>query len=207
MKILLISDIHANYDALSVLKPDIEKADKVVCLGDIVGYHSQVNEVIDYLRQLKHLICILGNHDSFLLRGCPSHLPSQVRYWIDFANYVIRPENLNWLSHLPISWGGFIYDISFLLTHGSPWNPFTDYLFADNPKLHQLDHFNYDIISFGQTHRAFIRNDKKPFLVNPGSIGQSRDRHGLACALQLETETMTFTRIEREFQVTQGEIS
>lgn len=199
MNILFISDIHANYQALNALKEDIESADRVLCLGDIVGYHSEVNEVIDYLRSLSHLICILGNHDAFMLQGCPPTLSSHVKYWIDYANYVIRPDNRKWLSALPLTWAGYLENWTYLLTHGSPWNPLSDYLYADNPKLHQLDTFNYDVISFGQTHRTFIKEDKKPILINPGSIGQSRDRHGFACALAFNTKEQTFRRIEREF--------
>lgn len=204
MKIVFISDIHANYDALSVLAADIKSADQVLCLGDIVGYHSQVNEVIDFLRNLPNLICVMGNHDSFLLNGCPSHLSLEVRYWIDFANNIIRSDNREWLQTLPITWGGYLDKLSFLLVHGSPWHPFTDYLYVDNPLLHQLQAFHYDIISFGQTHRALTRTETKPFLINPGSIGQSRDRKGLACALELETKTMTFRRIEQPFKTVAG---
>lgn len=201
MRILMLSDIHANYEALKVLADEIENADHIFCLGDIVGYHSQVNEVIDCLRQLNNLTCILGNHDDFLLRGSPQNLAPHVKQWIDYANHIIRPDNRNWLSTLPITWGGFIDKVSFLLVHGSPWNPFTDYLYADNPILANLDSFNYDVIAFGQTHRALIQNDKKPFLINPGSIGQSRDKKGLACAIQIETETMSITKIERPFLI------
>ena len=200
MQIIVISDIHANFTALNVLAEDIERADQVLCLGDIIGYNKQVNEVIDYLRQLKNIICILGNHDDFLLRGCPENLlPTTVRRGIDYADRVIRPDNRAWLTTLPISWGGFLDGMSFLLAHGSPWHPFTDYLYADNPLVAKLEGFNYDVIGVGQTHRALIRTDKKPFLINPGSVGQSRDKKGMACAMQIDTQTQTFTLIERPF--------
>lgn len=199
MKIMVISDIHANFNALSTLSNNIENADYVLCLGDIVGYNTQVNEVIDYLRNLKKLYCVLGNHDDFLLRGCPPNLLPAVQQGIDYAANVIRPDNRHWLSKLPIVWAGLIDNLSFFLVHGSPWNPFTDYLYADNPLLENLNTFNYDIIGFGQTHRALVRNEKKPFLINPGSVGQSRDKKGFACALEIATDTMSFTRIERPY--------
>lgn len=199
MKIIIISDIHANNQALAAILPDLKKADHVICLGDIVGYNMAVNEVIDELRQIKSFTCVRGNHDDFLLRGYPLELSKHVSQWIDYAANVIRPDNKTWLANLPIIWAGFIGDLSFLLVHGSPWSPFTDYLYTDNPLLQKLDSFNYDIICFGQTHRAYVRSDKKPFIINPGSVGQSRDRKGLACALQIDTDLMEFTKIEREF--------
>ncbi len=199
MKIMVISDIHANFNALSTLSNNIENADYVLCLGDIVGYNTQVNEVIDYLRNLKKLYCVLGNHDDFLLRGCPPNLLPTVQQGICYADNVIRPDNRHWLAKLPIVWAGLIENLSFFLVHGSPWNPFTDYLYADNPLLEKLNTFNYDIIAFGQTHRALVHNEKKPYLINPGSVGQSRDKKGFACALEIETDTMTFTRIERPY--------
>ena len=67
-----------------------------------------------------------------------------------------------------------------------------DYLYADSPLLADLDHFEFDILAFGQTHRPLIRLEKRPVLINPGSVGQSRDAKllGKACALVLDTETM-----------------
>jgi predicted phosphodiesterase len=57
MKILFISDIHANYEALISLDQDIKSADYTICLGDIIVYHCNVNRVIEYLRENK-IICI-----------------------------------------------------------------------------------------------------------------------------------------------------
>ena len=197
MNIMIISDVHANFSALQLFDAELKAADAVLCLGDIVGYHSEVNEVIHYLRQLPRLICIMGNHDDFLLRGCPELLSPHVKQWIDYADQVIEQDNRLWLASLPISWSGYVGNLSFMLVHGSPWRPFTDYLYADNKNLYNLDAFQYDIICFGQTHRAFIRDDKSPILLNPGSIGQSRDKKGIAFAMHIQTETKIITRLER----------
>src|SRR5262245_46468395 len=104
MNIIIISDIHANFKALQLWDKELKSADWVLCLGDMVGYHTDVNEVIDYLKSLSRLICIMGNHDHFLLRGCPDRILPQVKQWIEYADEVIRPENRDWLSSLPISW-------------------------------------------------------------------------------------------------------
>jgi putative phosphoesterase len=200
MLIAFISDIHANFEALSSMSEDISRADLVVCLGDFVGYYCQVNEVIDYMRGLD-CISVLGNHDHYLLKGYPADALPTVRFGIDYARSVITRENYEWLSNLPLTWGGILGGLSMLLCHGSPWNPLHDYLYLNNAALDALDSFHYDLIAFGQTHRNLQRIDRRPFLLNPGSIGQSRDIKAKACAVFLETTTFQFSRIEHPYDV------
>jgi predicted phosphodiesterase len=74
-----------------------------------------------------------------------------------------------------------------------------DYLFPDNEKLRALDDFNFDVIAFGQTHRPFLRWDQRPLLVNPGSVGQPRDRASMASFVMLDSETLTAKTVRRSF--------
>ncbi len=198
MRLAFISDIHANFEALDALSEELAGADRIFSLGDLVGYYCQVNPVLDRLRELGAL-CILGNHDFFLLHGCPPDLPPAVRFGIDHAGRVISDTNREWLGSLPLTWGGMAGGRSILLAHGSPWQPLDAYLFADNPQLAQLDQFDYDLIAFGQTHRALQRLDRRPILLNPGSVGQSRDRPARACAMVVDSSTLTVETIERPF--------
>ena len=198
MRLALISDIHANYEALNSLSDVLSNVDLVLCLGDTVGYYCQVNEVIDSIRSLNAL-CILGNHDSYLLNGCPANTNPAVRFGIEFAERIITAENRQWLASLPLLWGGVIGERSFLLTHGSPWRPLDDYLYANNPTLTQLDAFDYDVIAFSQTHRSMQRLEQRPYLLNPGSVGQSRDLVAHSCSLVMDTETMIVEKVQRAF--------
>lgn len=198
MRLALISDIHANAEALSALADVLSDADRVLFLGDLVGYYCQVNEVIETIRGLDP-ICVLGNHDRFLLDGCPEKEPPAVRFGIAFAAQVITPDHRQWLASLPLIWGGVLGNRSILMTHGSLWRPLTDYLYADNPLLEQLNGFDYDVITFAQTHRLFKRTESQPFLLNPGSVGQSRDIKARACAMILDTDSLAVTTIERTF--------
>jgi predicted phosphodiesterase len=200
MRIAFISDIHANFEALISINDDLARAELVICLGDLVGYYCQVNEVIEYMRSLNS-ICVLGNHDYFLLEGYPQDALPGVKFGIDYARSVISADNYKWLSKLPLVWGGFIGGISLLISHGSPWNPLDDYLYRNNPVLLSLDAFKYDLVAFGQTHRSLLRYDRKPYLLNPGSIGQSRDIKARACAVFFETTTLQFTKIEYPYDV------
>lgn len=201
MRLGIISDIHANFEALRALSEPLATVDKVLCLGDLVGYYCQPKEVIDYMRSLDAL-CILGNHDDFLLRGCPSDAPPAVRFGIEFADRVLDDDHRQWLASLPLVWGAVFDGRSFLLTHGSPWQPLRDYMYGDSVKLQRLDAFHFDVVAFGQTHRAVQRLDRKPYLLNPGSVGQARDLKAVACGLIIDTETMAVEKIERPFDPT-----
>ena len=198
MRIALISDIHANLEALNALGDILDGADRIFCLGDLVGYYCQVNEVIDRLRLLKAL-CLLGNHDSFLLGGCPPAATPAVQFGIAQAERTITAANRAWLATLPLIWGGSADGQSFLLTHGSPWRPMDDYLYADNPRLTQLNAFDFDVVAFGQTHRVFQRLNQKPLLLNPGSVGQSRDHSAQACALIVDTCNLSVETVQRPY--------
>lgn len=200
MEIAIISDIHANLEALTAVSSELKSADMIIVLGDIIGYYCQVNEVIDYLR--KHqAICILGNHDHYLLHSYPIHTSASVKFGIDFANKIITPENRKWLSDLPLIRTMVIEGYSFLMCHGSPWNPLNEYLYPDNPSIHQLKYLNYDLIAFGHTHREFLSEIGGKILINPGSVGQSRDPNtkSCACAVILDTEKLALTQIRRKF--------
>ena len=76
MKIAFISDIHGNYEALkSVLsKIDYEGVDKIFCLGDVVGYYSQVNECCEEIKR-RNIPCVMGNHDWAFLEALQENRP------------------------------------------------------------------------------------------------------------------------------------
>lgn len=196
MKIALISDIHANYVALQAVAPDLEQADLVICLGDFVGYYCQVNEVLDYMRQRK-MLCVRGNHDDYLVNGLPDGLPGGVRFGIEYADRVIDPEHRKWLAELPLTWGGEAAPgLRVLLFHGSPFDPLREYLQENTEAMRALNRFNYDALFFGHSHRFILHADGRPLILNPGSVGQSReaDTKAQASLALLDTQTMTVER-------------
>lgn len=201
MRLAILSDIHSNLTALDTLMPDIARADRVVCLGDVTGYYGQPNEAVDRMRQLDAL-CVLGNHDHFALVGCPSGAPEAVQWGITFAQSHLTPENKAWLSALPLTWEGEIGGMRALFVHGAPWDPLGAYLYADNPRLSELDAYDLDLIAFGQTHRALLRDDARPILLNPGAVGQSRDGAAQACMALIDTETRAVELIRRPYDPT-----
>lgn len=201
MRLGIISDIHSNFEALSALSMPLATVDQVLCLGDMIGYYCQPREVIEYMMD-RQALCILGNHDDYLLRGFPPATPAAIRFGIEFANQALDAEHRQWLANLPLVWGGILDGRSFLLIHGSPWQPLNDYIYDDGAMLKRLNDFDYDVIAFGQTHRAMMHLEKRPRMLNPGSVGQARDLKAVACALIIDTDTMTVEKIERPFDPT-----
>jgi putative phosphoesterase len=201
MNIFVLSDIHANSDALEALKPALRQAELVLCLGDFVGYYCQVNEVLDFLRSLP-AIGVRGNHDQFLLSGWPPSAPEAVRFGIEYADRVIDADHRRWLAGLPLIWGGLAGGRSALLSHGSPFRPLDDYLYPNRIPEVPLEKFDFDGLAFGQTHRPYLDTSKRPFLLNPGSVGQPRHRPGVACAARWDTAAATIELVECPYDPT-----
>jgi putative phosphoesterase len=200
MKVAIISDLHANFEAVKALQGDLERADMVVCLGDLLGYYCQVNETMDWVRaHVTH--CVLGNHDHYVLHGCPESLPPAVHFGAAFAARVLDRAHADWLRQLPLAWKGRVGGRSCLLVHGSPADPLGGYLYPDSPALADLERLDFDVIAFGQTHRFVERRHGNRLHLNPGAVGQSRDHEtlGRACAVMLDTDTLAVDRLIRPF--------
>lgn len=200
MRIVVISDIHANYEALKVLVPYFRNADKILCLGDIVGYSCAVNECIDILREF-NCVCIQGNHDRYLIEGTgkqTKYLNESVLFGIEYAETHITQRNLEWLKRLPLSVGIKEDGISILMAHGSPFNPTDAYVYTNNTDFSEWK-FSYDYIFLGHTHREMSVKVGDTVVFNPGSVGQSRDREGVACAAILDTETQDLIRVREPY--------
>lgn len=190
MKVLFISDIHANLEALKAVETLFEKVDKVVCLGDVVGYGSHVNEVIDLIRRYE-IPTIMGNHDYFVVEGYEhfgKKLNEAVLFGLNEAKVKITESNLKWLSELPLNYGFLAGDKSIFCCHGSPWDPLREYVYPDYKSFDRFKEFNYDVIAMGHTHRMVQKNNDNQLVINPGSVGQARDLEGKVCAMIYNSE-------------------
>jgi putative phosphoesterase len=189
MKVLLLSDIHGNYEALAAILAACSDYDRLLCLGDVVGYYGQVNEVVETLIERK-AIGVRGNHEQ-MLKHRALGVSEAVQHGLDLAEHALTGANRAWLEALPLTLGLELAGRTFLLVHGSPWQPVDEYLYPDSAKLGALDEFAYEAICWGHTHREVIlRSPEGRWLLNPGSVGQSRTQRGKAMAISLDTETM-----------------
>ena len=192
MRILVLSDVHANMTALEAVLDDAGLVDAVWCLGDIVGYGPDPNECVARIRMLPNLVCILGNHDAAALSRIPIETFNQdARRSIEWMQDVLTKESFVFLSQLPET----VVTGQVTLVHGSPRNPVWEYLLDLHNASQNLEYFDTQLCMVGHTHLpiAYVMEDgsnnlrwvaptdgecmelKTRAILNPGSVGQPRD--------------------------------
>jgi predicted phosphodiesterase len=227
MRHLILSDIHGNLTALdAALAATKGKWDKSVCLGDVVGYGPDPNEVIDRIREIG-AVTIRGNHDKAGsgLANAEDFNPV-ARNAALWTREQLRPELREYLEKLPT--GPANVD-GFTIVHGASRDE-DEYVFAPAQALDSLLEATTPVTFFGHTHLQggfTMRDDKvgvlhfKPagdnqfaplmveegttYLLNPGSIGQPRDgdtRAAFAIA-DLDDKIVEFWRIPYDIEAVQ----
>lgn len=223
----LISDIHANLEALTAVMADIERRGitRILCLGDIIGYGPDPCLCIDMVAQ-KCEWALMGNHDFAVLYEPTSFNASAeaAAFWTrqqfeTEKDPVARRKRWEYLGNLKIREriGNSLY------VHASPRRPINEYIFPDDvitapAKMAQI----FDRIEHrcfvGHTHVAGVFTDEPDFyppadldgvyhfserekcIVNPGSVGQPRDRDPRASYAILYPDRVEFARIEYDIQ-------
>lgn len=199
MKILVVSDIHANIDALTAIH---EPCDAVLCLGDIVDYGPEPAACIKHLQKLS-LMRVRGNHDNAVAFkidcGCGQayrHLSEQTR---EYMWQVLGRKELAWLGEPPTSMVLNSGDKHVFVTHAAPSNHLFKYLTPETPDeeiAEELSIGGADIVIVGHSHRPFVRRVKGRLLVNVGSVGQPRDGIPKASYAILEDGKVELRRVD-----------
>ncbi|WP_066892519.1 metallophosphoesterase family protein [Clostridium nigeriense] len=177
MKIAVISDIHSNYDALKAVVNEINKhnCDLKICLGDMVGYYDKPNEVIECLK-LYDFKCIKGNHDKFILGELEYKIENEKIYGINRHRNLLRKENILFLKEsldfIELEYKNKKYCFCHSLKDNSEV-----YLKDENDVLSKFDYIKiYDYYFHGHTHRRNYIKVNNSIVINPGSVGQQRDK-------------------------------
>lgn len=186
MRIAIISDIHANLEALNKALEIIDerKPDEIICLGDIVGYGPDPNECVDIIRNRAGVV-LMGNHDYAVTHAeATDNFNPIAKEAVLWTRNNIHNDNLNFLTHLPYTYkSGDVYYV-----HSTPQEPEEwHYVFTWNDAMTQFDHFEGKVCFFGHSHvpqiyyndtesaMSFFLNKETKYLINVGSIGQPRD--------------------------------
>jgi diadenosine tetraphosphatase ApaH/serine/threonine PP2A family protein phosphatase len=217
MRYAIISDIHSNLEALEVALQEIDRigVDRIVSLGDLVGYNANPNECVRILRD-RGVSSLMGNHDA---AACgledPVDFNPVARAAILWTRHALEPVNQDFLEGLPeegslngglrLAHGSLLHRYHYLASHAD---------IMENIARMQEAEPEIRVLFFGHTHIqiAFaydgetldvvssptfsIRHDRL-YLVNPGSVGQPRDRDP-RCGFLLfceETQTVEFIRL------------
>ncbi|ETA66699.1 MAG: hypothetical protein PWQ51_1998 [Methanolobus sp.] len=190
MRILLISDIHGNKEALDAAMS--VSHDMVVCLGDLADYGPSPSECIDFIMENK-IESVLGNHDaavgSRIECGCGykyKHLSVATR---DYTWEVTSEKQMDFLRHLPFSIQKEIDGLKLYFTHGSPRSNY-EYMRPQTPDdefEEMICGIETDVLFIGHSHQPFVRKFKDMLIVNPGSVGQPRDENCKASCAVFDT--------------------
>ncbi len=205
MRLALISDIHGNLPALKAVISSIaeERADSVVCLGDIVGYGARPNECIELLAG-ERIPCIMGNHDAAVLgRLSLSMMSSHARTAAEWTINKLNIVNQEFLRELPLS----LEIESVLCVHSSPNEPEQwRYIFNAPDAQVAFRSFSQPICFFGHTHYpiTFTNLEDGRRLINVGSVGQPRDRNPRACYGIYDTVSKDFRWVRVEYPFTEA---
>ena len=231
---LIISDIHGNYEALEAVLEDARgRYDRILCLGDLVGYGADPNQVAKWARS-NAVSVIRGNHD----RACTGtdlleYFNPAARASAFWTRGALTPDNWTYLEHLPrgplrvtpegaasgVTTGGFD------LVHGSPLDE-DEYLVGVEDVQFLSDFLDTQLTFFGHTHlqggfvlaprgvKRFIPYgvlQLEPdyfYLINPGSVGQPRDGDPRAtwCLLDSDERSVTIQRVEYDVESAQKKI-
>lgn len=181
MRIAIFSDIHGNIYAFKEMLKSMAKAsiDRYYFCGDICGYYYHQNEVIDHLRGMNNLECVIGNHDKIfldILHGKMSGDNYSKKYGksIEKLKETISKENLDFLEGLKDTYYSISENIKIAMFHGSPWDSLNEYCYPDS-EVSRYENLKYDYIFLGHTHYRMHKIIRNKNIVNPGSIGQPRD--------------------------------
>ncbi|OGD19678.1 MAG: hypothetical protein A2W03_06925 [Candidatus Aminicenantes bacterium RBG_16_63_16] len=229
MRYLIFADIHGNLEALlSVLKfIQKRKIDHFIFLGDVVGYGASPNEVIQKLQALKPLSTVRGNHDKAVcgLDSIETFNPIAASA-IHWTKERISKKNLAFV--LRQKQGPLFVDETITFCHGAPFDE-DYYIFGEFDAAEAFRHLQTPICLFGHTHFPFVYSEKEGvvegtfiegntvevrlekdvrYLINPGSVGQPRDRNPRsACAIyDSETRLIKFFRLEYNIEEAQRKI-
>jgi len=186
MLLAAFSDIHANKHALEAVLANIGQhaPDRVVCLGDLVGYGAFPNEVIETIRHAG-IPTIAGNYDDGVgfdqeECGCAYTNPADIERGdrsLRWTKQVVTPQNKAWLRSLPREIRFEAGGKRVLCVHGSP-RRINEYLYEDRPERSLLRMFRglgADVILCGHTHLPYQRRLEEMELINVGSAGRPKD--------------------------------
>ena len=213
MRVLIISDLHANLQATEAVLADARRSgwERALVLGDLVGYGADPVAVLDIVRALDHATVIRGNHDK-VAAGIDDALTfnfvaKQAAQWTSTMLDAERAAYLRGLPQGPMNIDGLALHTA--ICHGAPFDE-DHYVFDTSDAARALASSPADVVFFGHTHiqigfrelRQGARSLVTPLddetialspaartLVNPGSVGQPRDGDPRAAYAMLDTAT------------------
>lgn len=208
MRILIISDVHANPWALIAVEQDAGAVDHILCAGDSVNYGPAPGIAVGWLRE-HGVICVRGNHDhAVAFEKDPKASPAKQALAVamrDWTRKQLGGDDLAWLTRLPVSLHWELNGTRFVITHATPLEPLYDYRLTPELRDAMLDkiigRLEADILVVGHTHLPMLRHHGNLSIVNPGSVGQPLDGNPSASYAIWEDGRLTLRRVEYDLSL------
>ncbi len=197
MRILVVADIHGNRAALEAIR---EPFDVCISVGDLVDYGPEPGPCIDWVRA-NATYSVRGNHDHGVAQNVEIQGVGGFRYLTSVTRPLsvagITPEQRRYLADLPTSRMFTLDGKRFLLVHATPRDPMDEYAPAAldfwKPRLVGL---KVDYVITGHTHQAYKLQVNGTLVVNPGSVGLSRDGDARAAYAVIDGDEVQLKRAE-----------
>ncbi len=209
MKYAILSDIHANLEALgealSII--DTENINEIVCLGDIVGYGANPNECAALVR-LRCSTIVLGNHDAAAIDPARAYdFNANAKRAIEWTAAALSDDTRSFLSSLPL----VERKEGILFVHASPDTPDAwNYIVDASDAIAALRHFDERVCFIGHTHipgifsrlgRAKAVSNDEQYLVNVGSVGQPRDGNPMLAFGVFDSSLWNFRLVRAKYDI------
>ncbi len=226
MKFALISDIHANYEALTQVLADIEtqKVDKIFCLGDVIGYGTDPVPCLEAVSKYCD-VKLMGNHEYAALGLISTdHYNDAAKKSSEWTKTQLSDNELSTIADFELSYS---FE-EFYLVHASPFKPDEwKYIIAPNAAIEGFMHFEEKICFNGHTHlpqifteqedalprcqigHDFLPDKESRYIINVGSVGQPRDNDNRACYLIFDTAEYEaeYRRVEYDITAVQKKMT
>lgn len=203
MKIAVLSDIHANLQALEAVLADCEKqgADRFWLLGDYVDYGADPAKVVERISALRADCIIAGNHDAalYLPSVRSSATPHGKQSFLYTKQLVLEnPGQFALLQEISARPTQYLAERKTLLVHGTPEDPYWGKFLPGEdagPLFSAMEQLDARLMVMGHSHVGFLFSKDGRTILNPGSVGQPRDGCPHASYLIVENDSFLFRRV------------
>ncbi len=210
MRVAILADIHANIFALERVEEEMQKqrVDIVLLLGDLIGYFYYPKKVLDLLDGW-NCYTIRGNHEGMLKEiTANSQILSLIKDKYGSGHKIALEElslkEQKYLIELPETRTIELEGLSILMAHGTPWDK-NAYIYPDCKQdvLNGFANYQADIFLIGHTHYPCCYHLENSLVINPGSVGQSRERAGRADWVLFDTSNRSFRFMKTDYDNSQ----
>lgn len=191
----VLSDIHANRIALDAVLDDMPDVDALVCAGDVVGYNPWPADCLDVVRK-REIPTVMGNHDRAVATGTGFAGNGMADAGARYAQETLDDDAIEWLSERPDS--RYCFDGRIRIVHGHPDDP-NRYTYPPmfSPALLGAE----DVLIMGHTHVQAHEQYEAGIVLNPGSVGQPRDRDPKAAYAVVDLDSMAVEKRRVEYDI------